>query len=140
MVLRGIHRSVDTCHTNYTIHSKLRISPLSWSHTWKSNLQANERLKKWYSKIIIYSIWYFCFFFHFLHSNVPDKKCHEKKWHVCWHVHMRLHASNGEDWTSWNSTHMQHHMCLRRWAIIKKCTTRWYDLTTSITRSWVRMF
>ena len=38
--------SIDTCQTNYTIHSKLRISTLFLSHTWKSNLQAYKRLKK----------------------------------------------------------------------------------------------
>ena len=34
------------CQTDYCIHSKLRISPLFWSHTWKYNIQTNKRLAK----------------------------------------------------------------------------------------------
>ena len=51
----------------------------------------------------------FLSFFHFLHPNVPDNKCHKQKWHVlffthiklwwvCWHVLMQSYASNGEHW------------------------------------------
>ena len=35
-----------------------------------------------FKKIINYSIWFFWSFFHFLHSNVPDIKCHKQKWRV----------------------------------------------------------
>ena len=34
----------DTCQTDYDIYSKLRILSLFWSHSWKSNINANEML------------------------------------------------------------------------------------------------
>ena len=42
---------------------------------------------------MIYSIWYFWSFFHFLHSNVPDKKCHKQKWRVLFFTRIKLVAS-----------------------------------------------
>ena len=36
----------DICQTDYSIHRKLRISPLFRSHTWKYNIQAIRRLAK----------------------------------------------------------------------------------------------
>ena len=49
MILRGMHRSVGICQTDYSI--KLSIFPLFWSYTWKHNTQANQRLtnvkEKW---------------------------------------------------------------------------------------------
>ena len=51
-----------------------------------------KKIKKGYSKIITYSIWCFCFFFHFLHSNFPDIKCHRKKWRVLFFTRIKLVA------------------------------------------------
>ena len=56
MVQRGIHGEVDTCQIDYSIHFKLRIFHCS------EVVHAN-----------------FLFFFHFLHFNVPDNKCHKQK-------------------------------------------------------------
>ena len=36
----------DIFQTNNSIYSKLRIFTLFWSHTWKYNIQAEERLTK----------------------------------------------------------------------------------------------
>ena len=36
----------DIYQTDFVIHSKLRIFPLFGSHTWKYNIQVNERLTK----------------------------------------------------------------------------------------------
>ena len=36
----------DICHTNQSTRSKLRSFPLFWSHAWKYNVQADERLTK----------------------------------------------------------------------------------------------
>ena len=50
-VSEGYAGLLDICETDYYIHSKLRIFPLSRSHTWKYNIQANKRLtlvkEKW---------------------------------------------------------------------------------------------
>ena len=44
--LRGILRIVDICQTDYSIHNKLRISPLFRSYTWNYNIKANKMLTK----------------------------------------------------------------------------------------------
>ena len=47
-VLRGIHGNVEMCLTEYSILSKLIQKMFPWflSHTWKYNIQVNERLTK----------------------------------------------------------------------------------------------
>ena len=92
VVPRGIHGKVDICQTNYNIYSKLRIFCLLWSHTWKYNIRADKRLTK-VRKVINYQIWYFLSFFHFLHSYVPDNKCHKQKWRVLFFTRIKLVAS-----------------------------------------------
>ena len=100
----------DTCqiHAVDTIPSKLRISPLLWSHKWKSNPQGIKRLKRLQEINHLFNLM-FLFFFHFLHSNLPDNKCQKEVAHAifymhqtsgacAWHVRMWLHASNGEDY------------------------------------------
>ena len=42
----GYGGKFDIYRTDYSIHSKLRIFPWFWSHTWMYNIQANERLPK----------------------------------------------------------------------------------------------
>ena len=43
VVVTGIHRKVDMCQTDYSIHSELRVLPYSEG---KYNIQANEKLTK----------------------------------------------------------------------------------------------
>ena len=57
---------------------QIRIFPLFWSHTWKYNFQVKERLTKIEQKWP--NIQFVILLFHFLHSNVPDSKCHKQKW------------------------------------------------------------
>ena len=41
---RMLHGKVDISQTDCSIHSKLIIFSLFWSHTWKYNIQVNEGL------------------------------------------------------------------------------------------------
>ena len=58
----------DICWINYSIHLKLKIFPLFWSHTWKYSIQGNKRLTKVKEKwsTIQFDIFYFSFI-----SNIP---------------------------------------------------------------------
>ena len=93
VVPRGIHGKVDICRTNYNIYSKLGIFSLLWSHTWKYNIQADKRLTKVKEKWSTIRFDIFLSFFHFLHSYVPDNKCHKQKWHVIFFTCIKLVAS-----------------------------------------------
>ena len=44
--LKKYTRTFDIYQTDYNIHSRLRIFPIFWSHSWKYNIQPNERLTK----------------------------------------------------------------------------------------------
>ena len=47
VVLRGVLGGFfHVCQSDYSIHSKLRISPLFRSHTWNYNIQPNKILTK----------------------------------------------------------------------------------------------
>ena len=81
--------------------------PLFWSHSWKYDIQANDKLTKVKEKlstikfdVIVRSLIFFvpmsqtisvinisgaCYFLHTSNS-----------WCVCWRVRVRSHASNGE--------------------------------------------
>ena len=91
VVLRGIHRMVDVCQTDYGIHSKLKISPYSraihGSTTFKltkgqQSLNKNDRLLNLC----------FCSFFRFLRSNVSNNKFHKQKWCVLFFARIKLVA------------------------------------------------
>ena len=70
----------DIFQTDYSIYSRLRIFPLFLCHTWKYNIQANGRLAKVKEKSsTIQSVFFFWSFFHSLHSNASDNKCHKHK-------------------------------------------------------------
>ena len=80
MVQRGIHRKADICQTDNNIHSKLGTFFYSVViHTWKYNIQDNKRLTKIKTTIKCQLLNLMFWFFHFLHSNVPDSKCHKQK-------------------------------------------------------------
>ena len=93
VVLKRIHRSIDIYQTDHSIHSKLRIFPLFSSHSWKCNIQTNERLTKVKAKWspIQFDVFDLSFI-HFLHSNVPDNKSNEQKWHVLFLTLIKLVA------------------------------------------------
>ena len=106
VVLRGIHKKVDICQTDHSIHSKQRI--FSYSLVIYGSTQANERLTKVFVVFVLSvisfapmsqtigvidrsSAWYS------LHiSNL---------WCVCWSVCMWSHVSNGEDWERGHGSH-----------------------------------
>ena len=81
-------RKVDICHTDYIIHFKLRIFPYSetihGSTTFKL-MKCSQRLKKNDQLLNLMFL-----FFHFLCSNVPDKKCHKQKWCVLFFTRIKL--------------------------------------------------
>ena len=75
MILKGIHGNVDTCQTNYTVHSKLRIFPLFLIHTWKCNIQAiTIDLKRLKQNNHLFNL-IFLFFLSF-----SSFQCHNQKW------------------------------------------------------------
>ena len=105
VVLRGIHRKFEIWQTGYIL--------LFWSHTPKYNIQAKESLAKVKEKwsAINFDVFdlYFILFVPtsqtmnvinrngtccFLHASDYWHMC----WCVCWHVRMRSHVSNGENW------------------------------------------
>ena len=53
------------------------------------SIHTNRRLTK-VKTMITYSIWCFCSFFHFLHSNIPGIKWHQQKWCVLFFTRIRL--------------------------------------------------
>ena len=84
--------------------------PLFWSHSWKYDIQANDKLTKVKEKlsIIKFDVFVRSFIFfvpmsqtisvinisgacYFLHTS--------NSWCVCWRVHVRSHASNGEGYS-----------------------------------------
>ena len=73
IVPREIHRNVDICQTDYSIHSKLEFflysEVINGSTTF--TLMKGQRLKK---NDQLFNLMFL--FFHFLHSNVPGNKCH----------------------------------------------------------------
>ena len=46
VVLRGIHMTINIFQTDYSVHLRLQIFPLFWSHTRKCDIWANESLIK----------------------------------------------------------------------------------------------
>ena len=69
VVLRGIHRKVDICQTDYSIQTK--NFPLFWSCTWKY-IQANKWLTKVKEKSSTTKFGFFILSF----------KCNKQKWCV----------------------------------------------------------
>ena len=95
VVLRGIHGNVEMCQTEYSIPSKLirKLFPLFWSHTWKYNIQVDERSTKVNRSLYNFTFFLMFLLFHFLHSNVSDKnECHKKKWRVLFFTRIQLVA------------------------------------------------
>ena len=76
-----VHVKPNIYQTDYSIHSKLGISPYSeiinGSTTFKPR-KGSERLKKNDQLLNLM----FCCFFHFLRSNVPENKFHKHKLRV----------------------------------------------------------
>ena len=90
MVLRMIHRKVDICQIDHSIHSELRIFSYSdithGSKTFKLT-KGQQRLKRNNQLLNLMFL-----FFHFLCSNVPDNKCHKQKQHVLFFTCFKLVA------------------------------------------------
>ena len=87
---KGCTGVFDLCQTDFSIYSKLTVSPLfleviHGSTTFKL-IKGYQRLKK------NDTIQFWCFWssFHFLHSNVPDNKCHKEKCIACIEVSTSL--------------------------------------------------
>ena len=110
--LGRIKSKVDICQTDYSIHFKLRIFLLFWSHTWKCNIQASKKLtkvkEKWSSikfDVFILSFILFILMSQNLSAIHINRVCYflllASNW---WHV---SHASNGKDcpclFFFWNS-------------------------------------
>ena len=80
--------------------------PMNWSCLIVSDHSVGLALMNWicfYSVCFIYfkytsivnnfvsfSIWFLWSFFHFLHSNISDNKCHKQKWHVKYFTRIKL--------------------------------------------------
>ena len=80
MVLRGIHVNVDIYQTDYNIPLKLEFSPYPEAihgYTTFKLKKCWQRLKE--NDHLFNSLFSF---FHFLHSNIPDNKCHKQKWRM----------------------------------------------------------
>ena len=69
----------DICQADYSIYTKLRIFPYSEG---KYNIQANNRLTKIRNLMFL--------FFRFLCFNVPDNRCHKRKWRVLFFTCIKL--------------------------------------------------
>ena len=86
-----LHVKPDIYQTDYSIHSKLGISPYSeiinGSTTFKPR-KGSERLKKNDQLLNLM----FCCFFHFLRSNVPENKFHKHKLRVLLFTRIKLVA------------------------------------------------
>ena len=86
-----VHVKPDIYQTDYSIHSKLGISPYSeiinGSTTFKPR-KGSERLKKNDQLLNLM----FCCFFHFLRSNVPENKFHKHKLRVLLFTRIKLVA------------------------------------------------
>ena len=105
VVLRGIHKKVDICQTDHSIHSKQRI--FSYSLVKYGSTQANEGLTKVFVVFLSAisfapmsqtigvidrsSAWY--------SLHIP------KAWCMCWSVCMWSHVPNGEDWERGHGSH-----------------------------------
>ena len=81
--------NVFTRNLEFSPHSEVKHG----TAIFKPTKGQRKRLKKNYSIMTNYSIWYFWSSFHFLHSNVPGNKCHKKKWCVLFFTHIKLVAS-----------------------------------------------
>ena len=80
--------NVFTRNLEFSPHSEV----MHGTAIFKQTKGQRKRLKKNYSMMTNYSIWYFWSSFHFLHSNVPGNKCHKKKWCVLFFTHIKLVA------------------------------------------------
>ena len=80
--------NVFTRNLEFSPHSEV----MHGTAIFKPTKGQRKRLKKNYSMMTNYSIWYFWSSFHFLHSNVPGNKCHKKKWCVLFFTHIKLVA------------------------------------------------
>ena len=99
VVLRGIHKKVDICQTDHSIHSKQRI--FSYSLVIYGRTQANERLTKVFV-VFVLSVISFAPMSQTIgvidRSSVWYSLDISNLWCVCWSVCMWSHVSNGEDW------------------------------------------
>ena len=75
------------CQTDYSIHFKLRIFFLFWSHIRNHNIQANNRLTKVKEKLSSIQLISFLSLFYFLHSNVAENNCHINRTKACYFRH-----------------------------------------------------
>ena len=87
VVLREIPGSTDIYQTGYIQHS-LQIFPYSevmYRSTTFKLIKDKQRLKQDNHQFNLMFL-----FFHFLHSNVSDNKCHKQKWHMLFFTHIKL--------------------------------------------------
>ena len=86
LVVRGIHRNVDICQTDYDIPSKLEFSPYFEMIHGCATFKLMKYWQRWKENDQLFN------FFNFLHSNVPDNKRHKRKWRVLFFIRIKLVA------------------------------------------------
>ena len=83
-----IHRNVDTCQIDYSIHSKLRI--FHYSEVINRSTHSRKKKSKDFRKMI--TIKFDVFVLSFLFSNDPDNKYHKHKWCMLYFTCIKLVA------------------------------------------------
>ena len=90
VILKGIHRKVDICQTDYSIHSKLNNFPYSEVTHGSTAFKLTKGWQRFNKNDRLLNLMFF--FFHFLRFNVPDNKCHKQKWRMLFFTRIKLVA------------------------------------------------